>query len=512
MSDTASLDPQSFDIAVVGGGINGAGIACDAAGRGLKVILAEMGDLASATSSASSKLIHGGLRYLEHYEFRLVRHALAEREVLMAKAPHIIWPMRFVLPHVPGLRPRWMIRAGLAMYDNLYRRKDIPGSRSVDLTRDPAGQPLAPNLTSGFSYYDCWVDDSRLVLLNAQAAVAKGAEVLTRTRVTGIVKDGRAWRVTLMSGNTERVITARTVVNAAGPWADKIDGLTAGAIVSGKPAAHVRLVKGSHIVLPRVPGTGEDAYLMQNADGRVVFVLPFEEKFTIIGTTDVAYEGDPGKVTISADEERYLLDLAQKSFKVPLKAADIVWRYSGVRPLYDDGDDDPSAVTRDYTLELKGGHNDPARLSVYGGKVTTYRCLAEDALDKLQPFLPHMGKPWTKTGALPGGDIPGGDFQALLNGLTSRFPHMDRLHLQRLARRHGTRTAEVLGDARALADLGRHFGEGLTEREVLWMKANEWARSSDDVLWRRSKLGLHMLTSQGERERAETAEAIDRLL
>lgn len=505
-------EPASYDLAIVGGGINGAGIACDAAGRGLKVILAEMNDLASATSSASSKLIHGGLRYLEHYEFRLVRHALAEREVLMAKAPHIIWPMRFVLPHVPGLRPRWMIRAGLAMYDNLYRRKAIPGSRSVDLTRDPAGEPLAPALTSGFSYYDCWVDDSRLVLLNAQAAVSKGADVLTGTRVTSIIRDGRAWRVTLLSGNTERVITARALVNAAGPWADKIDGLSTAAVVDSKPTGHVRLVKGSHIVLPRIPGTGETAYLMQNADKRVVFVLPFEEKFTIIGTTDVAYEGDPGKVSISRDEERYLLDLAQKSFKVPLKSSDVVWRYSGVRPLYNDGDDDPSAVTRDYRLDLHGGHNDPARLSVYGGKVTTYRCLAEDALKKLEPFLPHMGKPWTSTGALPGGDIPNGDFRAFLDDLVTRYSRFGRLHLQRLAHRHGSRTLDVIGDAKDLAGMGRHFGEGLTEREVLWMKANEWARTADDILWRRSKLGLHMLATQGERERADTAEAIDRLL
>ncbi len=505
-------EPQSYDLVVVGGGINGCGIACDAAGRGLKVILAEMNDLASATSSASSKLIHGGLRYLEHYEFRLVRHALAEREVLMAKAPHIIWPMRFVLPHVQGLRPRWMIRAGLAMYDNLYRRNVIPGSRSVDLTRDPAGQPLQPSLRQGFSYYDCWVDDARLVVLNAQAAAANGAEILTRTRVTGIVKDGRIWRVTLLTGNTERVITARALVNAAGPWADKIDGLSIATVADSKPLGHVRLVKGSHIVLPRIPGTGKDAYLLQNADKRVVFVLPFEERFTIIGTTDVPYEGDPGNVAITLDEENYLLDLAQKSFKVPLKAADIVWRYSGVRPLYDDGDDDPSAVTRDYRLDLHASHNDPARLSVYGGKVTTYRCLAEDALEKLQPFLPHMGKPWTRTAALPGGDIPGGDFETFLAQIITRYPSIDRHYLERLAHRHGSRTADLLGDARDLGGLGQHFGEGLTEREVLWMKTNEWARSAEDVLWRRSKLGLHMLTHQNERERATTAEAINSLL
>lgn len=508
--------PASYDLAIVGGGINGAGIACDAAGRGLSVFLAEMNDLASATSSASSKLIHGGLRYLEHYEFRLVRHALAEREVLLAKAPHIIWPLRFVLPHVPGLRPRWMIRAGLALYDNLYRRHVIPGSRSLDLTRDPAGRPLLPTLTSGFSYYDCWVDDARLVLLNAEAARAKGAEIATRTEVTGIAREEGAWRLDLVGEAGQKTIRARALVNAAGPWADRIDRLcvaraTAGAASRAEPA-HVRLVKGSHIVLPRIAGMGEDAYLLQNADKRVVFALPFEEAFTIIGTTDVAYQGDPARVAISAEEEVYLLDLAQHFFKVPLKASDIVWRYSGVRPLYDDGDADVSAVTRDYRLDLHGGPGEPARLSVYGGKVTTYRCLAEDALAKLEPFLPQMGKPWTRTGALPGGDIPGGDFEAFMVALASRYAGFPRPILHRLARRHGARTPEVIGDARDLAGMGQHFGEGLTAREVLWMKTHEWARTPDDVLWRRSKVGVHLLQSESEPQRAATAEAIARLL
>jgi glycerol-3-phosphate dehydrogenase len=501
---------DSFDLAIVGGGINGAGIACDAAGRGLKVIMVEMNDLASATSSASSKLIHGGLRYLEQYEFRLVREALSEREVLLRKAPHIIWPMRFVLPHVPGLRPQWMIRAGLFLYDHLYRREVIPGSQRITLKNDPAGVPLTPNLTHAFSYYDCWVDDARLVLLNAQAARDMGAEILTRTRVTSLSSDSDGWRVSLLAGNVERVVRARAVINAAGPWVDKIDGMTA-ASIDAKPA-HVRLVKGSHIVLPRIPGTGEGAYMMQNADKRIVFVLPYEERFTIIGTTDLAYTGDPANVVINPEEEHYLLDLAQKFFKAPLRQSDIVWKYSGVRPLYDDGDANVSAVTRDYRLELHASTNGPPKLSVYGGKVTTYRCLAEDALEKLRPTLPHMGPAWTALKPLPGGDLPAADFDAFLLDLEKMYPKFNARDLRRLARRHGSRTSSVIGDAIDLAGMGRHFGEGLTEREVLYMKAHEWARSSDDVLWRRSKLGLHFLADKSEQERTDIAVAIDRLL
>jgi glycerol-3-phosphate dehydrogenase len=500
-----------FDLVIVGGGINGAGIACDAAGRGLKVIMAEMNDLASATSSASSKLIHGGLRYLEYYEFKLVRHALAEREVLMRKAPQIIWPLRFVLPHVPGLRPQWMIRSGLFLYDHLYRREVIPGSQRIDLTRDAVHAVLKPELTTGFTYHDCWVDDSRLVLLNAMAARDHGAEILTGTRVTSAKRSGDVWQVALLTGNSERIITARALVNAAGPWAGNIDGL---ASVNDSPAAgKVRLVKGSHIVLPRIPGIGDDAFLMQNADKRVVFVLPFEEKFTIIGTTDLAYDGDPAKVAITPDEERYLIDLAQKFFRVPLRQADIVWRYSGVRPLFDDNADNPSAVTRDYRLELAGGESgQPARLSVYGGKVTTYRVLAEDALEKLRPALPHMKGPWTATAVLPGGNLPSKDFATFLDTLNARYPAFEATHLQRLAHRHGANIGHVLGDAKTLSDMGAHFGEGLTEREVFYMKEREWARTADDILWRRSKLGLHMLKSQTDTERNKTREAISRLL
>lgn len=491
---------DQFDLFVVGGGINGAGIAADAAGRGLKVLLAEMNDLASATSSASSKLVHGGLRYLEYYEFRLVREALMEREVLLRKAPQLIWPMRFVLPHVPGLRPTWMIRAGLFLYDHLCRRALIPGSRSVDLTRDPAGQPLASSLAVGFSYYDCWVDDARLVLLNAMAARERGAEILTRTKVTAVAPREGGWEARLLSGNVERVIQARGLVNAAGPWVDRIDGLSSATRVDTKPASTVRLVKGSHIVMPRIPGA-DDAYMLQNSDKRIVFVLPYEERFTIIGTTDLAYDGDPGAVVISADEERYLLELAGRFFKQPLRQSDVVWRYSGVRPLYDDHSDNVSAVTRDYVLEVIGGETVPPRLSVYGGKVTTYRRLAEEALDKLAPFFPGMGPAWTATVPLPGGEIAGGDFDAFLASETRKRPGIEPRYLRRLARRHGSRLDRVIGDAQQLSDLGRHFGEGLTEREVAYMKSEEWARSAEDILWRRSKIGLHMLMSMTPDER-----------
>ena len=483
---------STFDLAVIGGGVNGCGIAADAAGRGLAVLLAEQADLASGTSSASSKLVHGGLRYLEHYEFRLVREALAEREVLLAKAPHIIWPMRFVLPHVPGLRPRWMIRAGLFLYDHLARRQAIPGSAAIDLRRDPGGRPLQDGLRKGFAYWDCWVDDARLVVLNARMAADRGTVILTQARVSKVEADGHFWRVRIESGNTVRTVRARALVNAAGPWADR-----AGALVkaAGIARPHLRLVKGSHIVVPRIAGAN-DAYLLQSADGRVVFALPYEQSFTLIGTTDVAFTGDPATAAITPDEERYLLELAGRFFKVPLQASDIVWRYAGVRPLYDDASANPSAVTRDYRLELAAGQGLPPLLTVLGGKVTTYRRLAEEALDRLAPHMaPHLtrfGPAWTASAPLPGGDIPGGDFAAYLAGLQRRKPGFDAGFLRRLARRHGTIAETILGGARTEADLGQQFGAGLTEREVIHMRDREWAMTPHDVLWRRSKAGLHL--------------------
>lgn len=498
------MSRTEFDLVIIGGGINGCGIAADAAGRGLSVLLAEMGDLASGTSSASSKLIHGGLRYLEHYEFRLVREALAEREVLLRKAPHIIWPLRFVLPQVAGLRPPWMIRAGLFLYDHLARRKAIPGSTGLDLTRDPGGAPLKDELKHGFAYWDCWVDDARLVVLNAMAAREHGAEIMTRSKVTAAEAEDGRWRVRIEAGNTVRTVKARALANAAGPWADRAGALVSGA-AGGRP--HLRLVKGSHIVLPRIAGAN-DAYLLQSADKRVVFALPYEERFTIIGTTDVAYEGDPAQVSISAEEEAYLLSLAGRFFKAPLAGKDVVWRYAGVRPLYDDASDNPSKVTRDYKLELAAGNGAPPLLTVLGGKVTTYRCLAEEALERLQPHVPRMGPTWTASAPLPGGEIPGADFETFVKLVRDRYAAFRADHLRRLARRHGSNIDAVLGDARRPEDLGEDLGYGLTEREVVYLRDHEWARSADDVLWRRTKVGLHL--DAGQRESAERA--IARLL
>ncbi len=499
------MSPAIYDLVIIGGGINGCGIAADAAGRGLKVLLAEQGDLGGATSSSSSKLIHGGLRYLEHYEFRLVREALTEREVLLKKAPHIVWPLRFVLPHVPGLRPPWMIRAGLFLYDHLYRRRAIPASRAIDLRNDAAGTPLKSELASGFTYWDCWVDDARLVVLNARAAADKGADIRTRCRVESARADAALWHVTLRTGDARQDITARALVNAAGPWVGAVQAM----IQQGPRRNHggVRLVKGSHLVVPRIPGAN-DAYLLQSPDRRIVFALPYEEDFTIIGTTDVPYAGDPSGVHIDDSEIDYLLSLAQDFFKAPLRREDIVWTYAGVRPLYDDQAADPSAVTRDYHLELAAGADNPPLLTIMGGKVTTYRRLALEALERLAPYLPAMGPAWTENAPLPGGDIPSGDFKAWLADVQCRLPGFDPAFLRRLARRHGTAALDIVGDACDMAGLGRHFGAGLTEREVLHLGDREWARTPEDVLWRRTKVGLHLTPA----ERQTAVREIARLL
>ena len=495
---------SEFDLLVVGGGINGCGIAADAAGRGLTVLLAEMGDLAQGTSSASSKLIHGGLRYLENYDFRLVREALAEREVLLAKAPHIIWPLQFVLPHVPGLRHPWMIRAGLFLYDHLSKRRAIPSSSSIDFGHDAAGRPFRSDLKRGFAYWDCWVDDARLVVLNAQAAAIRGAEILTRTKVTNISIDGHFWRARLEAGNDGRTVRARAVVNAAGPWADELSGLIDGGALN-RP--RLRLVKGSHIVVPRIDGAA-DAYLLQSGDGRVVFALPYEHRFTIIGTTEVPYTGDPSKVAPSVDEENYLLELANQFFKSPIGSSDIKWRYSGVRPLYDDHSDSPSAVTRDYRIELSTGQGRPPLITVLGGKITTYRRLAEEVLDRLTPYLAKVGPAWTATTPLPGGNLPSGNFDGFVTELSRRHEQFEPDFLRRLARRHGRATDVVLGDARTQTDLGQNFGASLTEREIIYLRDHEWARTADDILWRRTKVGLHLPEAAHQR----TADAIDRII
>ena len=494
-----------YDLAVVGGGINGAGIAADAAGRGLSVLLVEKGDLASGTSSYSSKLIHGGLRYLEHFEFHLVRKALQEREVLLASAPHVIWPLRFVLPQTPGGRPWFMLRAGLFLYDHLGRRRRIPGSRAVNLKQDAAGRPLRSDLTSGFTYWDCQVDDARLVVLNARAAADKGADIETRTRVEKMIVDGPEWRITLNGGGSTREVRARALINASGPWVQDV----ANRAGSGQPHVRepLRLVKGSHIVVPRIAGA-QDAYVCQSADGRVVFALPYERRFTLIGTTDIPFSGDPADAAIGEAEENYLLNLANRFFTKPLTHAEIVWTYSGVRPLYDDNSSaNVSSISRDYRFELSADAGRPPLLTVLGGKLTTYRRLAEAGLARLAPHFPRMGPAWTANATLPGGELGEGGLSGFVQRLCKRRPAFDPEHLNRLARCYGSLVDDILGDARQESDLGAALGGGLTEREVYYLIEREWAREPDDVLWRRTKCGLHMTPD----ERRVAAEKIAKL-
>ncbi len=482
-----------YDLLIIGGGINGAGVAADAAGRGLSVCLVEQGDLAGGTSQASSKLVHGGLRYLEHFEFRLVREALLEREVMLDRAPHIVWPLRFVLPEADGVRSRMRIRAGLFLYDHLAQRRRIPASRAVDLTRESAGGVLRSDFRRGFSYWDCWVDDARLVVLNAKLAAASGADIRTRTRVVSLARGDGAWSATLQSGERSATCRARVIVNAAGPWADRVAALVRDNTASG--AVPLRLVKGSHIVVPRIAGA-EDGFLLQNTDGRVVFVLPFETAFTLIGTTDVPVSGSPADATCSAEEEAYLLAAVNRFLARPLTRGDIVWRFAGVRPLQaDEEQSNPSALSRDYSLALTGDAAGTAMLTIVGGKVTTYRRLAEAVMERLAPLVPGLPPAWTASRPLPGGDIPGGDFDLYMEGLSRLYAWMPDAMLLALARRHGTAVRDVIGDARRIEDMGVLFPGGLSAREVAYLTANEWAMTADDVLWRRTKAGLHAKAS-----------------
>ena len=476
-----------FDLIVVGGGVNGAGIARDAVGRGLKVLLVEKDDLAQGTSSRSSKLVHGGLRYLEYYEFRLVREALIEREVLLALAPHIIRPMRFVLPHSPEQRPAWLIRLGLFLYDHIGGRKKLPGTRTLDLRKASEGEPIAKGFRTAFEYSDCWVDDARLVLFNALDAKERGAEVRVGTALTSARREGSLWRASLRHAHGATFeAQARALVNAAGPWVDEVMRAA-----GGETASRARLVKGSHIVMRKF-WSGEHAYFLQNTDRRLVFVIPYEGDLAVVGTTDVPFDGAPETVAIESDEVDYLLAVVNRYFTSQASRDDVLWSYSGVRPLFDDDADDPSAVTRDYVFDLDAPDSAPPLLSIFGGKITTYRKLSEHALDRLKPFLPTMGGPWTGTAPLPGGDLPGADFPAWLADLRARRPWLGEALALALGRRHGSRVERVLGDARALADLGRDFGGGLTEREARYLIAEEWARSADDILYRRTKCALHM--------------------
>jgi len=507
-------EDNTFDLFIIGGGINGCGIARDAAGRGLSVGLAEMNDLASATSSASTKLFHGGLRYLEYFEFRLVREALIEREVLLRTMPHISWPMRFVLPFsadmrfdndtptsrllslfmpwMKGRRPAWLIRLGLLLYDHLGGRKILPGTKTLDLSQDIAGKPLQTRFLKAYEYSDCWIEDSRLVVLNARDAQAHGAKIMTRTKVQSATRKGEMWAVELHDQATghQWTIAARMLVNAGGPWVGEIIQNT----VRIDSNEGVRLVRGSHIVTRRL-FDHDKCYFFQGQDGRIIFAIPYEGDFTLIGTTD-AEHFDPSVVPECTEEEkRYLLEFASQYFKTPVTEDDVVWTYSGVRPLYDDGASSATAATREYVLSLDDRDGAPL-LNVFGGKITTYRKLAEAALAKMAVQFPEMSGNWTALAPLPGGDFPVDGFEDLVSGLRDAFPFLDGKWATRLIRTYGTQASGILGSARSKGDLGEDFGASVTGAEIDWVMRNEWVRSADDFLWRRTKLGLRFTPDQ----------------
>ncbi len=487
-----------YDIAVIGGGVNGCGIARDAVGRGLKVLLVEKGDLASGTSSASTKLVHGGLRYLEHFEFRLVRESLIEREVLLGMAPHIIWPLRFVLPHHRGLRPAWLIRLGLFLYDHLGGRKLLPPCRTLDLGNDVAGECLKDTYRTAFEYSDCWVDDARLVILNARDAADRGADVRVRCEAMAAVREQGCWQVTLkdQAGGALSQVSCRALVNATGP--SVVDVLANR--IGGNRRAGVRLVKGSHIVVPKL-FAHDRAYIFQNADGRIVFAIPYEGEFTLIGTTDVDVTASSEPLSISAEEVDYLCAAVSDYLRRPVVPEDVVWSYSGVRPLFDDGSASAQEITRDYVLDFDAPPGAAALLNVFGGKITTYRCLSQEAVDRLSDHLGAGGAAWTRGSSLPGGDVPAGGSTALADELMQQVAGLDEATAQRLARTYGTRARTWLQGATGLADLGHQFGAGLCEREAAYLVEREWARSADDICWRRTKLGLRM--NQTEMARLE---------
>ena len=497
----SGLPTTSCDLLVVGGGVNGTGIARDAAGRGLTVALCEQDDLASHTSSASTGLIHGGLRYLEEFHFALVRKALLEREVLLAAAPHIMRPLRFVMPHAPHLRPAWMIRAGLFLYDHLARRARLAGSAMIDLRTHSAGAPLQAPYRRGFVYSDGQVDDARLVVLNALDAQERGALILTRTRCEGLAARAGCWCATLRGPGGERQLTARAVVNATGPW---VSGVLAAAL-PGRAQHQLRLVKGSHIVVPRL-FAHRFAYIFQNEDRRIVFAIPYHQDFTVLGTTDVDFHGDPAAVRIEAAEVTYLCALANRYFRHQIGPSDVIWSYSGVRPLLADESSDPTRVTRDYALELE---RQPAPLlSVFGGKITTYRRLAEDAVNLLAGPLGLRAAPWTARALLPGGDLPQGSLAVFLSTLARHYPWLPAPLRWRYAHAYGTRIERVLGAATTPADLGHEVLPQLYERELEYLCREEFARTAEDILWRRSKLGLQLLQADlGPLERWLAAEA-----
>ena len=481
-------DSPTYDLLIIGGGINGVGIARDAAGRGLSVLLCDQGDLAGQTSSASTKLIHGGLRYLEYFEFGLVRKSLQEREVLLRAAPHIIRPLSFVMPYNAGLRPAWLIRTGLFLYDHLGKRELLDGSRSINLRTHAAGQPLKPEFEMGFMYADTWVEDARLVVLNALDAAERGARILPRTRCVSARRHADLWEMTLRpaGGHADRVVRGRSLINAAGPWVMDVLRDSLGM----QSRRHLRLAKGSHIVVRRL-FEHDHAYILQNPDKRILFAIPFERDFTLIGTTDVEYEGDPANASITDAEVAYLCTMANCYFTHNISPADVVWSYSGVRPLLADDAANLSAITRDYVLECDATSERAPLLSVFGGKITTFRRLAEEALDLLAPGLPELKKAWTTGAPLPGGDIAGADFEGFLADFRRSTPWLPEALARRYARAYGTRVDRLLAGARSVNELGEDFGGGLYDAEIDYLISQEWAQTAQDILWRRSKLGLH---------------------
>ena len=490
MQTSPQTNEKIYDLAVIGGGINGVGIAADASGRGLSVFLCEKDDLASHTSSASSKLIHGGLRYLEHKEFRLVREALAEREVLLAKAPHIIRPMRFIMPHRPHLRPAWLIRTGLFFYDHLGKREKLLGSNNVYFKED---SPLNSAITRGFEYSDCAVDDARLVVLNAMHAREKGADIVTRTRCLSARRDGQYWVVDLENEHGQFQIKAKALVNAAGPWVAQFIKQD----LELKSPYGIRLIQGSHIIVPKLY-EGDKAFIMQNDDRRIVFAIPYLDQYTMIGTTDREYQGDPAQVQITQAETDYLLEVSNAHFKKQLTQADVIWTFAGVRPLCDDESDNPSAITRDYTLALSQENDEQAPLlSVFGGKLTTYRKLAESAMQQLKAFFPEMKGSWTATEALPGGENME-SVEQLMREIHAQVTDASEALVKRWASAYGSRIWNILGEKSSVEQLGQHFGQGLYAREVDYLCTAEWVTTSQDVLWRRSKLGLSFTQKETE--------------
>ncbi len=483
------MENTDIDLIIIGGGINGAGIARDAAGRGLTVLLCEKDDLAQHTSSASTKLIHGGLRYLEFYDFKLVRHSLKEREVLLRAAPHIIWPLRFILPHHKALRPRWLIRAGLFLYDYIGGRKLLPVSHSINLKTHVAGRPLKPEFTNGFEYSDCWVQDSRLVVLNAMDAVSNGAQILTHTKCTGLSRHDDHWQVQMLDQRSgkETSKTAKVVINASGPWVERTLNLNA-----ENGAQHgVRLVKGSHIIVPKIFDHAYP-YIFQNSDNRIIFAIPYEKDFTLLGTTDVEVTEDPESSHIEAAEIDYICNAVNEYFSNPVKAADIIWTYSGVRPLYDDAASNASKVTRDYKLDFDTDNGAPI-LSVYGGKITTFRKLSEEVVDMIQEQLGNSSPAWTESAPLPGGDMPDADFEQFLQHCTKLYPWLESDLLLNYARNYGTRIHLLISGAGSMSALGQHFTGPLYQAEVDYLVKYEWVVAADDILWRRTKYGLHVL-------------------